>query len=390
MTAVEHGSRRGRSEALHARVRRFALGAPEDDFATLALDVADYQVQFNPRYRRLQEHFRRRTGDALQGRVEGIAPVPSDAFRAAPVFTLDPSDATRGFYSSGTTAERAAVHWMRTTDTYEVVALEWGRRALLGELPPGAPKPIVVALAAWTGAQTSSSLGFMMQRFMERFDGCSLDPERCPERFELAAPERWLIRDERVDLEGLQRVVTFAHASFSPLVLLSTSFALVGLFDAAGTRRFELPPNSVVMQTGGYKGRSRELGAAEMAARIDATFGPVTVVNEYGMTELSSQLYDARGLGATQAGQYIEPPWLQVILRDPVTLRPVPSGQEGLLSFVDLANVDSAVAVLTQDWGVREGRGVRLLGRAAGAELRGCSLDVEALLGEGAIRGHHG
>lgn len=373
-----------RSEELHSRVRRFALAqAPSEDFAAVAFDIAEYQGRYNARYQRLQAHFRSVTGAALSGLVEGIAPVPSDAFRAAPVFAFDRALAVRGFRSSGTTAQRAAVHWMRTTSTYEVVALEWGRRALLDQLPASSPSPIVVALAPWTGLDTPSSLGFMMQRFMEAFDGCSLDTRRSRAQFELSAAERWLIRDECVDFDGLAKVTALAHACSCPVVLLATSFALVGLFDAASGQRLELPAGSVVMQTGGYKGRSRELSTSEMAEQIAKTFGSVTVVNEYGMTELSSQLYDACSLGARTAGEYVEPPWLRVILRDPVTLLPVEPGNAGLLSFVDLANVDSAVAILTQDWGVREGRGVRLLGRMAGAELRGCSLDIEALLAGG-------
>jgi hypothetical protein len=98
------------------------------------------------------------------------------------------------------------------------------------------------------------------------------------------------------------------------------------------------------------------------------------VIGEYGMTELSSQLYEAA------AGVYVAPAWLRVTPVDPVTLRPVRDGEPGLARFVDLANVDSAVAVVTEDVIRRRGAGIELLGRAAGAPERGCSLAMEALL----------
>src|SRR5690606_6552082 len=105
------------------------------------------------------------------------------------------------------------------------------------------------------------------------------------------------------------------------------------------------------------------------------------VVGEYGMTELSSQLYE-RPPSADQTlaqGLYYEPPWLKVVVCDPVSLRPLPDGETGVACFVDLGNVDSTVVVLTQDCVRREAGGVRLLGRLQGAPLRGCSLGIEAL-----------
>jgi len=117
--------------------------------------------------------------------------------------------------------------------------------------------------------------------------------------------------------------------------------------------------------------------------------GPGRVVGEYGMTELTSQLYEgtiresalaARHPGAAP-GIYFEPHWLRVTPVDPLSLLPVAEGDVGLARFIDLGNVDSAVSVVTQDLVRRADGGVQLLGRQAGAPPRGCSLAVEALLG---------
>jgi hypothetical protein len=98
------------------------------------------------------------------------------------------------------------------------------------------------------------------------------------------------------------------------------------------------------------------------------------------MTELSSQLYDG-GFAQGPEGQsvFVEPPWLRVTAVDPITLAPVPEGAVGLACFTDLANIDSALVVLTQDEVRRVAGGLVLLGRRRGARVRGCSLAVEAL-----------
>src|SRR5262249_52815463 len=110
---------------------------------------------------------------------------------------------------------------------------------------------------------------------------------------------------------------------------------------------------------------------------------PALAINEYGMTELCSQLYDATPFNcpdAAGAGERfkIGPPWLKVIARDPVSLRPLAPGETGLLSFFDLANAGSVSALLTEDLGVVDMAGrVRIFGRAIGSDARGCALGIE-------------
>ena len=105
-----------------------------------------------------------------------------------------------------------------------------------------------------------------------------------------------------------------------------------------------------------------------------------SVVREYGMTELTSQCYTGSLLGE-DPDLFVAPHWVRVRILDPETLAEVPAGTPGLICVFDLANLGSAVHLLTEDLGLAEGEGFRLLGRAAGAELRGCSLVVEELRG---------
>lgn len=284
--------------------------------------------------------------------------------------------------TSGTTGRARGLHCFRTTETYRAVALDFGARALR----IGAAACVVVSLAPAPDRgesllTPSSSLAFMMRLFQESWDARAFEGGE----FDVFAPERWLVRDQGVEVAGLERAARRALERGEALVVLATAFALVGLLDALGGRRIEAPSGTAVMVTGGYKGRSRELDAGLLRRDVAGAFGiPEShVVGEYGMTELTSQLYEGTLPGASldgPPGMFLEPPWLRVEPVDPVTLEPVEPGATGIARIVDLANVDSAVAIQTDDIVRRTERGIELVGRREGAEPRGCSLATEALL----------
>ena len=187
----------------------------------------------------------------------------------------------------------------------------------------------------------------------------------------------------------------------------SPALALAQWLDALERQdlRFRLPAGSAVFETGGYKGRAGEVSPARQAERLWERLGlPAgAVVREYGMTELTSQCY-TRSLAGGDPDLFVAPHWVRVRVLDPVTLEEAAPGAAGLIAVFDLANLGSAAHLLTEDLGVAEaaggaegaedsedGRGdggakrgaaaggFRLLGRAAGAELRGCSLAAEEL-----------
>jgi hypothetical protein len=367
------------SNRLHERVQRFAAGASAETFEQLALDLARFQASTSAGFRRLL----RARGGTLET-IDDIPPVPSDAFRLARVATYAAElDAVR-FFTSGTTGAERGTHAMRRTDTYEQLSLAYGRQALLGR----ASKAVVVALAPALTEPPSSSLGYMMARFMEQFDGQALTGAEAS--FNSASEARWLLSEGGVNLAGLELAAGVAQARGVPVLLLGTAFALVRLLDDLAGKRLPLPTGSVVMQTGGFKGRTREVSMEDLRAGVAHALqlASVRVVGEYGMTELTSQLYEgtiaesalAGRQPAASPGVYFEPPWLRVTPVDAVSLRPVSEGEAGLACFTDLGNVDSAVRVVTQDLVRREQGGIRLLGRQPGAPARGCSLAIEALL----------
>jgi hypothetical protein len=156
-------------------------------------------------------------------------------------------------------------------------------------------------------------------------------------------------------------------------LILGTAFSFVHLLDYLAEKNcsFQLPLGSCVMETGGYKNRSRSLPKTELHALITKHLGvPLeSIICEYGMSELSSQAYDS---GAERAFRF--PPWARVKIISPETGREVAESETGLIRIFDLANVFSVAAIQTEDLGVRRGDGFELIGRAQLAEPRGCSL----------------
>jgi hypothetical protein len=172
----------------------------------------------------------------------------------------------------------------------------------------------------------------------------------------------------------------------SPVCILGTTAASAKLFESIDRRRepLQMPAGSRLMDTGGAKGQLIPLTPAEVVARAQSSLGidPELVINEYGMTEMCSQLYDATPFNSSfEAGHgyrvKLPPPWLRPTVLDPVTLKPMPKGQVGLIGFFDLANVGSISALVTEDLGFIEDGAIAILGRTAAGGARGCALSIE-------------
>jgi hypothetical protein len=174
-------------------------------------------------------------------------------------------------------------------------------------------------------------------------------------------------------------------SSETPLLLLGAAFSFVYLLDFLAQRdlRLQLPAGSRVMETGGYKGRSRDVPKAELHALIADRLGIARshIVCEYGMSELSSQAYDRvlkvedegrEGVDETRPFHF--PPWARAQVVSPETGCEVAEGETGLIRVFDLANVFSVTAIQTEDLGVRRSAGFELIGRTTTAEPKGCSL----------------
>jgi hypothetical protein len=360
------------------RIERFVTSG-EGDFDALALEAFAFQYERIPAYRRLCEGRGLAPGEV--GSWRRIPTVPASAYKSADrSLALHAAPPQITFRSSGTTQgeARRSVHHHPFPDLYRAVI-----DASLPRFCPLAPaRPPMLSLIPTPERLPDSSLSFMIGHVLERFGGEGSATAFGKTRVELAAVRSWLGARQRDRRPGL---------------ILATGLALLQLLDGLErmSLRFRMPAGSGLFETGGLKGRTREVSREELLSRVEGHLGlpPQRVLGEYGMTELTSQLY-TRTLaepepeptpdGADRTA-FVGPPWVRARILDPETLAEAPEGEVGLIAIFDLANVGSTVHLLTEDLGrSAAGGGFHLAGRAAGAELRGCSLTVEEMAEDGA------
>ena len=416
---------------------------PAEHFGGLALELFALQFAANAPYRKICEA-RRVTPLTVHHWTE-IPAVPTAAFKELELSCLPAAERTTVFHSSGTTEQRPSRHFHNAESlaVYEASLWPWfteNLRFTIGDLrllcltPPPAQAPRSSLVHMFEVIRRK--LGADESAFVGRVDAAgawSVDVTLAQ------AALRGNRRREEADPGAPGNPPPHGGGYDVPLLLLGTAFSFVHLLDYFGEQnlRFQLPPGSRVLETGGYKGRSRTLPKAELHALITERLGvPAShIVCEYGMSELSSQAYDqaaelegwnlphpgplpterenrrppagvasevgnlnarnslfplpggeGQGEGkrhdqtaslvvpAATARVFHFPPWVRGQIISPETGGEVADGETGLLRVFDLANVYSVMAIQTEDLAVRRGDGFELIGRAALSEPRGCSL----------------
>ncbi len=337
-------------------------------FEPLALEVFGYQFALVPAYRDYCLSIG--VGPDSPTSIDDIPAVSTLAFKYA---ELAPSTVPEGaltFLTSGTTIGTSVRgrHVVPRPAAYRASALAHLGRMLFPDRVPMR----ILALHPTAERMPESSLSRMITWSIEEFASGQAS---------LCAATR-----TSIDPAAAYSFMREAQSQDAPVCILGTTASFAALFDhlECATGPIRLASGSRIMDTGGAKGQRAPLDAAEVCARAERLLGidPAFAINEYGMTELCSQMYDATSFNSADAGALpndrtkVAPPWMRVAAVDPVTLRPVSSGEIGLLRFFDLANVGSVSAVMTEDFGSVEGDRVRVLGRAGNAEPRGCALAI--------------
>ncbi|MBW3552842.1 MAG: hypothetical protein KY466_05000 [Gemmatimonadetes bacterium] len=342
----------------------------DDDFNAHARRVLDYAIRHVPAYAGYC-HARGVDGGEVED-WRDIPAVPTAAFKELRLLA-DGAVAEAIFRTSGTTRgpERRGEHHVADLGLYR----ESLRPAFRAALLPDAARLRFLSLMPPPSDLPDSSLAFMIGDVTEAFG---------------APGSGAFAGQDGLDRDGLEAAARSAAGDGAPVLLLGTSAAFIHWLDAlaADRERLRLPDGSRLMDTGGVKGKGRSVPAGDLRAAYAERLGiPVErCVNEYGMTELLSQLYDTvlRDGAAGDPRPKAPPPWVRSVAVDPETLMPLRPGTTGILRHVDLANLASIPAIQTEDLGrVDEDGRVRLEGRAAGAPPRGCSLAMDLLLGGG-------
>jgi Acyl-protein synthetase, LuxE len=381
--------------------RQSAIG--NQQFSQLVLELFMLQFKYNSAYRKICET-RKLTPQVVEHWTQ-IPAVPAAAFKELELACLAPGERTTVFHSSGTTEQKPSRHFHNAESlaVYEASLWTWFERRVLwsadgsfascGEGTRGqAVRAPLLMLTPPPALVPHSSLVHMFEIVRQKtgagesaFVG------------ELASDGAWTL-----DFEA-----TLAALGNNPQLILGTAFSFLHLLDylAEKNLRFELPQESRVMETGGYKNRSRTMPKTELLTLITKRLGvtPDNIICEYGMSELSSQAYDGvrpspgaamsnmqassefressgaslllrPGRAYTGSSVFHFPPWARVQIVSPETGREVAEGETGLIRIFDLANVFSIAAIQTEDLGIRRSDGFELIGRAQSAGPRGCSL----------------
>ena len=309
------------------------------DFVQAALQTFGYQYQHNQVYQ-LFCTLLGRTPDKVR-QLTDIPFLPIEFFKSEAVYCGNERPTTV-FTSSGTTGSQTSRHYVKDLAVYQQ-SFRQGFADFYGNIE----EYTVLALLPSYLERTGSSLITMVADLIERSG--SADSGFYLNEYDLLAKK----------LTSLDR-------SGRKVLLIGVSFALLDLVE---THRFQLK-NTIVMETGGMKGRRKELIREELHAILCEGFGVEHIHSEYGMTELLSQAYSAG------SGLYESVRWLKVLIRDTNDAlsyqRPLKTGG---INLIDLANIHSCSFIATQDLGRLHPDGrFEVLGRFDNADIRGCNL----------------
>ena len=312
----------------------------EDRFEEIALEIFHHQSVHNP----VLHHYLSLTGrDFKPQRISDLTFLPIEFFKEHKVITGDVKE-KMVFTSSGTTNEvKRSMHHVADPDLYRYSFLKTFEHFL----GPVSDMHVLSILPNYE-ENPQSSLLYMVDHLIER----SLTTAK-----RAYQADSILIRD----LEALK-------GSGKKIVLFGVSFALLHLAE-----QFEANLGHVTLiETGGMKGRRRELTRQALHQALNEKLRPAGIVSEYGMTELLSQAY------AMENGMFSCPPWMKVRLRDLHDPFMASTKKSGAIDIIDLANLESCAFIASSDLGrMHENGKFEVLGRMDYSDIRGCNLLFE-------------
>lgn len=317
-----------------------ALAGQAFDFEALCLRLFQFQASENKVYATWLQTLGKSPKDVQQ--ITDIPFLPISLFKSQIVRSISASERII-FTSSGTTGQNQSRHYISDPSWYQRSLMQGFKQTY------GSPDEYVfLALLPGYLERSGSSLVYMVNQLIQ---ACG-NP--------LAG--FFLHADD-----ALEEAIRQTHRQGKKVFLWGVTFALL---DTASKGKIKLKPTDVVLETGGMKGRGPELIREALHEQLALAFGVNQIHSEYGMTELLSQAY------AVQAGQFICPPWMKVLIRDgndPFSW--LATGKRGGINVIDLANYESCAFIQTDDLGkINDDGSFEVLGRFDHSELRGCNL----------------
>ena len=342
----------------------------EKRFEELALELFAFQFEHCEIYRRFCEARGQAPGDVKTWRQ--IPAVPTSAFKEVELRCFPADDTVHRFRTSGTSTDVRGTLYLDTLELYEASLLPTFRHFMFPEFLLPDDRTVIRVLAPSRIEQPDSSLSHMFGVVLDAMGESGSDFD---------------VENGELLFDRVLTVLVESAASEAPITLCGTAFAFVHLIDHMAQRGVlvGLPSASRIMETGGFKGRSREIPRAELYAELKRVLGipAERIVNQYGMTELGSQFYDSVIRGPSEPRRKLGPPWARVVIVDPETGHEAATGQVGSIVVVDLANTGSVLSLRTGDLGRAVLDGFEVIGREPGADTRGCSIGADEILGRG-------
>ncbi len=317
----------------------------DKDFNEVALSIFHYQAKYNKVYKQFLALINCYPIDIKD--FKQIPFLPIQFFKSLEV-VVGNKEITKVFKSSGTTLTGKSKHLVTDLSIYEASFVK-GFSHFYGNIE----NYTVLALLPNYLEQGESSLVYMVDKLIE----LSHNKE-----------SKYCLNNLSETKELLQKLAKQNRK----VLLIGVSYALLDLMEE---ENLNLNHNFLIMETGGMKGRRKELTKAELHKELKKGFGVDIVHSEYGMTELLSQAY------SQQDGLFKTPPWMKVLIRDindPLSFQT--KNKSGGINIIDLANVNSCSFIATQDLGKihLETDSFEILGRFDYSDTRGCNL----LIGE--------
>jgi len=313
----------------------------QTEFEDLALQVFKFQFENNPVYRSFCDLLYKHPSEVKT--VKDIPFLPIQFFKTRDILSSSDKIKTT-FTSSGTTGSSTSKHHVTNLDIY-TKSFKKGFEQFYGKIE----EYVILGLLPSYLEREGSSLIHMVDAMIKT-------SKYSESGFYLNNISELKNTLENLDSQGKK------------ILLIGVSFALLDLVE---TYQFHLK-NTIIMETGGMKGRRKELIRSELHTILKSGFGVENIHSEYGMTELLSQAY-SKGHGVFNC-----PPWMQVITRDTEDALSIQSvGETGGINVIDLANINSCAFIATQDLGRTNIDGsFEVIGRFDNSDIRGCNLMV--------------
>lgn len=340
----------------------------EEDFNTLALTVFSYQFEHNFPYRKYaQSKFKTPLTVTCW---EDIPTLPIQAFKNFDLSTVGLNDIEDIFTSSGTSdSQNRSKNYHPNFEVWDSSMKNGFKKYVL----PDRENIQILSLFPGIESNPHSSLSRYVSQAVSFFG---------------TADSHIFVDQDGIDYSSVVMEIQRAEKNNTSIMLLGASFSFVYLLDYLSSHHltFFLSEKSIIFDTGGFKGKTREINQDKFYNQIQEVFHikRSQIINMYGMTEVSSQCYDQNILH-TSSNQPISyskaaPAWVKIQVLSFDTLQPVGKGERGLLAFYDLSNWNSCMAILTEDIAIQNDTGFVLQGRANGSESKGCSIALDELL----------